>query len=104
MSADTWAVVLIVAAAPAATLFPIVYGFSSPWWRTLIGRALVTKAVGLALLIDISIAYQILGDQYPGRDAVRLSVYALITAGVWMQFSALMVEKWRARKSRDRDA
>lgn len=101
MSVDTIAVLLILAAAPAATLFPIVYGFTSPWHRSLIGRALMTKAVGLALLIDISLLYKWLGDDYAARDIVRLTVYGLITAGVWLQFAALMVEKFgHARRDR----
>lgn len=100
MSADVAAVILILAAAPPATLFPIVYGFTAPWWKTLIGRALLTKAIGLALLIDISLIYKFLGDEYFLRDVVRLSVYALITVGTWMQFSALLVEKYHARKER----
>ena len=98
MTADTAAVLLVVAAAPAATAFPLWYGLTAPWWRSLIGRALMTKAVGLALLIDISILYKFLGDDYALRDVVRLTVYALITVGVWMQFSALLLEQHRARR------
>lgn len=99
MSADTAAVLLILVAAPAATAFPIVYGLTSPWYRSLLGRALMTKAVGLALLIDISLIYQWLGDDYFLRNVVRLTVYSLIAAGVWMQCTALVVEKVRARRS-----
>jgi hypothetical protein len=97
MNADTAAVILVVGMAPAATLFPLLYGFTTPWWRSLIGRALMTKAVGLALLIDISLAYQWLGDDYFLRDVVRLTVYGLIFVGVWLQLTALFVEKYRAR-------
>lgn len=104
MSADTLAVLLVIAMAPAATAFPIVYGLTSPWYRSLVGRALMTKAVGLAALIDISIVYEFMGDDYPGRDAVRLTVFSLILAGVWLQFAALMVEKYRARRPRRTDA
>jgi hypothetical protein len=86
--------------APAATLFPLLYGLTTPWWRSLIGRALMTKAVGLALLIDISLLYTWLGDDYFLRDAVRLTVYGLIFVGVWLQLTALFVEKYRARGDR----
>ena len=44
----------MLAIAPPATLFPILYAFR-PWYRSLIGRALMTHSVGLALLIDISL-------------------------------------------------
>lgn len=98
MSADTAAILLIVAAAPAQTLFAIIYGFGSPWWRSLIGRALFTKALALALLIDISLLYNWLGDDYALRDLVRLSVYSLIVAGAWMQLVALLKEKIQGRR------
>lgn len=91
-TADQWldwvAIALIFVAAPPATMFPIVYAFR-PWRRTLIGRALMTKAVGLALLIDISIIYQVLGDDYPYRNVVRVAVYALVVTGIWVQFIAM---------------
>lgn len=101
MSPDKMAALLIMAAAPPATLFPLVYGFTAPWWRSLVGRALMVKAVGLALLIDVSIVYQIFGDDYPLRDAVRLGVFSLITVGVWMQFGALMHEKFTVHRRKD---
>lgn len=96
------AVALIVLAAPAATCFPIVYAFR-PWRDSLIGRALMTKAVGVALLIDISIAYQFLGNDYPGRDYVRVGAYALIAVGIWFQFIAMIRAPHQAPK-RARDS
>jgi hypothetical protein len=98
VSADLIAVLLVLSAAPAATLFPIFYAFTSPWWRSLTGRALMTSSVGLALLIDISLLYQWLGDDYYLRDHVRLGVYALISAGAWMQLLAFVGAKFRARR------
>lgn len=85
-------------AAPAQTGFAIIYGFGSPWWRSLLGRALFTKALALALLIDISLLYQWLGDDYALRDVVRLSVYTLIAVGAWMQLVALLKEKFQGRR------
>lgn len=89
MTAEHLAVALIVIAAPAATMFPFVYAFR-PWHTTLIGRALMVQSVGLMLLIDISLAYKAFGDDYALRDAVRLTVYALITLGTWGVFLALV--------------
>ena len=99
MSADLVAVLLVLCMAPAATLFPILYGFTTPWWTSLVGRALMFTSTGLALLVDISLVYQWLGDDYFLRDVVRLTVYSVILTGVWMQLAALLVEKYRARKS-----
>jgi len=89
VNADTIALALVLCMAPPATLFPILYAFR-PWWRSLIGRALMTHSVGLALLIDISLAYKAFGDDYPGRDFVRLAVYSLILLGVTFQCVALI--------------
>lgn len=98
MSADTAAIILIALAAPAATLFPFCFAYISRgvWWRNPAGRALMTSSTGLALLIDISLAYQWLGDDYFLRDAVRLTVFTIIAAGAWQKLYALLQESWRA--------
>ena len=98
MSADHWAVALTLLAAPPATVFPFAYAWISRgiWWRTPTGRALMVSSTGLALLINISLVYRVLGD-YALRDTVRLSVFALIAVGVWLKLGALVYESWRAR-------
>lgn len=99
MTADLAAVVLIVIAAPAATAFPFAYAYVARgvWWRTPTGRALMTSSTALALLIDISLAYQAFGDDYALRDAVRLTVFALVALGAWLKLGALIYEA-RAHK------
>ena len=96
MTADKFALLLIIAAAPAATAFPFAYAWIARgvWWREPIGRALMTSSTALALLIDISLAYKAFGDDYYLRDAVRLSVFALIATGAWLKLGALFYE-WR---------
>jgi hypothetical protein len=89
VNVDTIALILVLLMAPPATLFPILYAFR-PWYRSLIGRALMTHSVGLALLIDISLLYKAFGDDYPGRDIVRLAVYSVILVGVTGQCIALI--------------
>lgn len=97
MSADDAAVLLIVATAVPITLFSIGYTFTARgWWREWVGRALFTSAWGLALLVDISLLYNWLGDNYPWRDEVRLTVYSIICVGAWFKLIALVVEKRRA--------
>ena len=101
MTADALAVLLVVIAAPAATLFPPCYAYIARgvWYRTPAGRALMTSSTALALLIDISLAYQWLGDDYALRDVVRLTVFALVALGAWLKFGALVYEWRRGRKS-----
>lgn len=101
MSAETAAVALIIIAAPAATLFPFVYGWVARgvWWHNPTGRALMASSVGLALLIDIALIYKAFGDDYALRDAVRLSVYALIALGAWLKLGALLYEWAKSRET-----
>lgn len=98
--ADTAAVVIVAAIAPPATLFAIIYGFTVPWWETMIGRAMLISSTGLALLVDISLLYQVFGDNYAARDVVRLSVFLIVCAGAWWKFAALVNEKLAARRER----
>lgn len=104
MSADTASLILILIAAPAQTMFILIYGLGSPWWRSLLGRALFTKALGLALLVDISVLYHFLGDEYVYRDVVRVTVFSLIAVGAWLQLMALIKEKYVARRDEHRSS
>lgn len=97
MTADVWAVVLVAAIAPAATVFPFWYGLVAPWYRSWIGFALMTSTTGLALLVDISLAYQWLGDDYALRDSVRLTVYSIVCAGSWLTLIAFARSRWLLR-------
>lgn len=99
MTADHAAVILVLAAAPAATAVPVLYAWRARrnWFRTVLGWALMTSSTGLALLVDISLLYQWLGDNYALRDVVRLSVYSLIVAGAWLTLGAMAYE-WRVSK------
>ena len=101
MTADLAAVLLVLAAAPPATLFPLCYGWIARgvWWRSPAGRALMTSSTALALLIDISLVYQWLGDDYALRDVVRLTVFALVALGAWLKFGALIYEWRQGRKN-----
>lgn len=91
---------LVYAAAPPVTVFVVLYAFTTPWWSTWIGRALLVSSIGFALLIDLSVLYQWLGADYLGRAAVRLTVLSLVCAGAWLKLTALLTEKWRGHKTR----
>lgn len=93
MSADTAALAIIGLIALPINLFTVLYAFTTPWWREWIGRALFVSSLGLMLLVDIALAYNWLGDDYPGRDIVRLAVYSIICVGAWFKLIALFVAK-----------
>lgn len=100
MSLDTYDLIvrsLLWITAPAATLFPIIYGITSPWWRSLVGRALVVKGIAVALLIDLSLLLREVELSVLQGQVVGIVVIGLVALGVNLQFAALLVEKARGR-------
>jgi hypothetical protein len=98
VSGETFSLVVFILTAPAQTAFAAVYAFGSPWWRSLLGKALMTKALGLALLIDISLLFHWFGPNYFLREFVRDAVFGILLAGAWMQLLALLKEKFQGRR------
>ncbi|WP_310962159.1 putative phage holin [Nocardioides terrisoli] len=85
----TVALWIIVAAAPAATAVPIVYAATARWWRSLIGRAMMTSAVGLALLVDLSLIFHGWSGHLGVKEAIALVVYGIVACGAWLTLFAL---------------
>lgn len=102
---DASVVELFLMLAPA-NLFPILYTAFFPWWQSPLGRALFTKALGLMLLIDISVLYQLFGDNYDLREQVRFIVFTLVLLGMSYQLVVIIKIKLQARGRREdgRDA
>jgi hypothetical protein len=101
--AEIVALVTVAAIAPFATAFAALYFWTVPWWQTLIGRAMLASSAGLALLVDISLLYQWLGDNYQQRDIVRLAVFFTVLIGAVFKLQALALEKYRARRDHRAD-
>lgn len=99
MSVDTAALLLIVVAAPPLTMFVPYYAWVARgvWYRNLTSFALMVSTSGLMMLVDISLLYAVLGDDYPWRNVVRLTVYTWIAVGAWLKFCALA---WESRHKR----
>ncbi len=55
-SLRAWMEKILLVTAICVTLFPLLYGFFSPWYRSRVGTALVFKSSSTALLIDYSVA------------------------------------------------
>lgn len=91
---------LVYGTAPPATLFALIYGLTTPWWRSLIGRALLVSSTALALLVDLALLFQWLGPEYLGRSYVRVTVFGLVCLGAWLKFAALVGMKIDSRRSR----
>lgn len=72
---------LLIAAAVPVNLYPAVYAFR-PWRSTPQGRALMTKALGNMLIIDVILARHVFGD-YPYRAQIVVAVFALFVLGIY---------------------
>lgn len=95
----------VFAMAVPATAFPILYSAFFPWWKSPLGRALMTKATGLCLLIDASVLYAVFGDDYPLREQVRFLTFSLVLIGMCYQSLVIIKIKVQAkRKAREGQA
>lgn len=90
MNADDWFALMVIVSLPAAVLYPLIYGTQTTWWKDWIGWALLTKAVGLAILLGFTAAFQILGPDYPFRNTIRNTGMAVVMLGVWLGFLAML--------------
>lgn len=79
---------MLIACAVPVNLYPLFYAFR-PWWITPQGRALMTKAVGNMILIDMILGFQLFGD-YPGRTYVRLIGFGFFVVGTWWLLISLL--------------
>lgn len=79
---------LVYGSLPAANGFVLVYGLTRPWYLSQIGRALMTKALGVAALFDLSAFAQMSHVTIPLR--LTVIVVGLIVAGIWYQFLVML--------------
>lgn len=100
MSADQIFAALMYAALPAVLAYPVIYGLTSPWWKSWIGRALLVKAVGVFILIAFSCLYQLFGPDYWGRDYVRIIGMTLAATGFYLALFSMIQVKMQARRCR----
>lgn len=75
---------LLYAAAPAATLFPLLYT-ATRWWKRTTGWAIWLSKVGLAILVDSALLLHVVGlENYQYRSQVLMIGFVFITAGTWL--------------------
>jgi hypothetical protein len=73
-----------------ATIFPLLYTIWFRWWDSMLGRALFTKSVALAIVVDLSLGGVVWQWYYP-----RLSIgllFALSAALVFQQYAMFRVK------------
>lgn len=89
----TWA---IYAATPPAVAFPILYT-RSPWRSSIVGRAVMTLSVAIALILVASLAYQFI-PALPGLPVAAAVLYVWLAFALWR----LLVVLARVQSGRDR--
>jgi hypothetical protein len=94
--ADDLVFVLLLAAAIPTNLYPLFYAFR-PWSTTPQGRALMTKAVGNMIVIDVVLATLLFGQDYPGRDLVRVFGFGVFVVGMWYLLVSLLTSPGAVR-------
>ncbi|MCU1617803.1 MAG: hypothetical protein JWO98_5343 [Frankiales bacterium] len=70
----------------AVTVFPtivflLVYSVTAKWWRDPIGRMFVIAQSGIFVVSIVVLLSLVLGQDYPGRDWVRIVGYSLHLVG-----------------------
>jgi len=91
-------ILLCVMAVPT-TLFPILYWLLADWRQTREGQAVMVSAIGLGLLVDISLANHFIRvDNVAVALIVDLVVFTLIIAGSTLQVVLLIRAQRRGRK------
>ena len=115
---EFWRFLPIILAAPAQTLFLLVYSLralgAGDWWREEIGRAMFLTSFTLAMLIDAAVlgyVSKFIQEQYTGID-YGLSVYVngwdsaavfgywLVCLAVYHQLILLIRVRIKSRKKR----
>jgi hypothetical protein len=80
VTADEIVLWLFVGCLPAVNLYPLFYAFR-PWRSTPQGQALMVKALGNVMVIDLTVTYLWFGE-YPGRDVLRVVGFSLFFTGI----------------------
>ncbi|HKY56434.1 MAG TPA: hypothetical protein VJL80_00165, partial [Aeromicrobium sp.] len=86
---DLSILILLTICAVPANGYVLVY-MTRPWYVTEPGRALMVKALANMGLINLGLATQIFGREFPGRDQIRMTLFILFAIGIWWLFIALL--------------
>ncbi|MGF7124021.1 putative phage holin [Rhodococcus sp. BE178] len=95
--------IALLALAGMATVFTLLYVIRSPWEKSELGRIYLAKCAVLSLvLIQISAATWISMD-FPGRQPIRLVIYALGAIVYVPMLCALWREQQRDRRRKRKE-
>lgn len=93
-----WTLRLYTAAAIGQTLFVALWA-TLPWWRTVVGRALMVKSFALMVVLDWALVTYHLGP-FAHQESISVVLFGLVVVGIWSQVAAIGHEMWLARRER----
>lgn len=94
-----WTLRLYTAAAVGQTLFVVLWA-TLPWWRTIIGRALMIKSASLMVILIWSLVNYHLGP-FVHQQGIGLGLFGLVALGIWLQLWAIGREVVAGRRLRE---
>jgi hypothetical protein len=92
-------VVVLVISALATTLFPVLYA-KAPWYRSALGRAVMFRAVALALVLDLAVVFELWVE--PRSRLVLLWINIAVLAVIGASSAAMSVVLMRIRRYGDK--
>lgn len=96
--------VALLVLAGLVNVFTLIYLFRSPWWRNHVGRIYAVKSVVLSAVLN-QIVLSIWWDaDYPGRQAIRLAIYALGALVYVPMIWSLVLEQQRDRRKPENES
>lgn len=97
-----WMRGILVVTAICVTLFPLLYGVFSPWYRSRVGIALLFKSASTALLIDYSAArIYIFPDASPAFNLVVYLVLLVLICATSLFFTITLLHLNIFRKEKE---
>lgn len=90
----TWTWRLVHISALGQTAFVILWALL-PWYRTWVGRALMSKSLALAIYLDFVVVVDHWGP-FGGQQTLAVVLFGLITLGIWTQLGVIAFEVVRA--------
>jgi hypothetical protein len=97
MTADLVTNILATTACAAAVLFVGRY-LVVRWWESPEGWVTMALFGSLLLAMLLIVAGVWTGNSYPGRAAIRISVYSCINVMMWYAFYLLVTDQRRGRR------
>jgi asparagine N-glycosylation enzyme membrane subunit Stt3 len=81
-------------------LYVLIYGIGSPWYQSLIGRALLLSNLAIVLVLTNALIVIVFGD-YPAKETVRGVLLGLVIASAVYQLVALIRTRFPNRDTPD---